>query len=55
MAALQYGSVPPARILAIPLLAAATAAFGAERGWFRTFPLLQQLFALVLLAGWVAL
>lgn len=55
MAALQYGEVTPARALAAPLLAAAVWAFTLEQRWFRVFPLLQQLFAGVLLAGWVAL
>lgn len=55
MAALQSGEVLAARILAAPLLVAAFWAFAVERRWFKTFPLLQQLFAVTLLAGWVAL
>jgi hypothetical protein len=55
MAALHNQSVPLARLFALPLLAAAIWAFALERGWFRVFPLLQQLFAAVLLTGWVAL
>lgn len=55
MAALQYGNIPLARLLAAPMLAAAIAAFVLERRWFRVFPLVQQLFAVVLLVGWVAL
>lgn len=55
MAALHYQSIPIARLIALPLLAAAMWAFALERRWFRIFPLLQQLFAVVLLAGWVAL
>lgn len=55
MAALQYGSVPLARVMGVPLLLAGFWAFVHERRWFRLFPLIQQLFAAVLLAGLVEL
>lgn len=55
MAVLQWGSVPAARTLALPLMAAALWAFALERRWFRLFPVLQQLFAGALILGWVAL
>lgn len=55
MAALQWGSIPAARVLALPLLLAAIWAFSAETRWFRLFPALQQIFAVVLILGLVAL
>lgn len=55
MGALQFGSVPAARILAAPLLALAVWATVIEAGWFRVFPILHQLFAVVLLAGLVSI
>ena len=53
--ALRHQSVPATRLLALPLLAAAVWASARERRWLRVFPLLQQLFALALLGGRVAL
>lgn len=44
-----------ARMLAWPLLAVGLWAFWVERGWYRLFPLMVQLFAAVLIAGLVAL
>lgn len=55
MAALLWREVGLARLLAWPLLAAALWATVAERGWYRVFPVLLQLFAAVLIAGAVAL
>jgi hypothetical protein len=55
MGALLEREVGVARVLAVALLPAATWAFVVERGWYRLFPLLLQVFALVLIAGAVAL
>ncbi|MEM1383392.1 MAG: hypothetical protein AAF713_05495 [Pseudomonadota bacterium] len=55
MAALQYREVEIARHLAIPLLAAGLWVMWVERGLYRIFPILFQLFAVVLIADFVAL
>lgn len=55
MGALLEREVDVARTAAVPLLGVAIWAFVVERGWYRIFPLLMQLFAVVLLLGWVAL
>lgn len=55
MLALQYREIWLARLLALPLIGFAAWAMAGERRWYRLFPLLHQLFAVVLLAGWVAL
>ena len=54
MGALLEREIDLARTLAVPLLAAALWAFAVERGLYRVFPVLLQLFAGVLLAGYVA-
>ncbi len=55
MGALLEREVGIARALALPLLGVAIWAFVVEEGWYRLFPALMQLFAIVLLAGAVAL
>ncbi len=55
MAALMEREVPLARILAGPLFVMACWAFAIERRWNRIMPLLIQIFALVLMLGYVAL
>jgi hypothetical protein len=55
MAALQAGSVPAARLLALPLLGIALWCAYLEERWFKVFPVLHQAFAAALLAGLVAL
>jgi len=55
MGALLEREVGLARTLSVLLLPAAIWTFTVERGWYRIFPVLMQVFALVLLAGWVAL
>ncbi|MEL6210657.1 MAG: hypothetical protein AAFR44_10860 [Pseudomonadota bacterium] len=44
-----------ARLAAWPLLAIGAWVFVIERGWYRLFPVMMQLFAVVLIAGAVAL
>ncbi|MEM1343947.1 MAG: hypothetical protein AAGI34_05110 [Pseudomonadota bacterium] len=44
-----------ARLSALPLLVISTWVFAVEHGWYRIFPALVQLFAVLLLAGYVAL
>ncbi|MGF1551721.1 MAG: hypothetical protein ACFBWO_04360 [Paracoccaceae bacterium] len=55
MTALELGSVPAARLLALPLLGLALWCAYLEERWFKVFPVLHQLFAAVLIAGLVAL
>lgn len=55
MGALLEREVELARALSAVLLAAAIWLFTVEPGWYRVFPLLMQIFAAVLLAGYVAL
>lgn len=54
MAALLEREVALARLLAVALIAAALWVMVMERGWYRIFPLLVQVFAAVLIAGYVA-
>lgn len=55
MGALQVGEVGAARLLALPMLATAIWAFAVERRFYRIFPILQQVFATIVLLGYVAL
>ena len=55
MACLVERWVPMARVLAIPLLGAAFWVAVLETRWYRIFPLLVMLFALLLILGYVAL
>lgn len=55
MAALQYANVPLARLLALPLLGIALWTAYLEERWFKVFPVMHQLFAIALIAGFVAL
>ncbi|MEO0823893.1 MAG: hypothetical protein AAF074_26225 [Pseudomonadota bacterium] len=55
MAALYMGYVPVARILALPLLGISLWTFWLEERWFKVFPMLHQLFAVVVLLGFVAI
>ncbi len=55
MGALLERQVDLARLLALPLLGIAVWTFVVEEGWYRIFPALIQLFAIVLIAGAVAL
>ena len=50
-----YRSVPAARLLAVPLLLAAFWTLVLEPRWYRVFPLLVILFAMMLIMGYVAL
>ncbi|MGF1503135.1 MAG: hypothetical protein ACFBSD_15105 [Paracoccaceae bacterium] len=54
MGALLEREVEIARVLALPLFLTAVWVFAVERGWFRIFPILTQIFAGVVLAGYVA-
>ncbi|MEM9145770.1 MAG: hypothetical protein AAGC57_06190 [Pseudomonadota bacterium] len=55
MGMLLERQVALARLFAWPLMAVGLWTFWVERGWYRIFPLLIQLFAAVLIAGLVAL
>ncbi|MEM9782527.1 MAG: hypothetical protein AAF899_08635 [Pseudomonadota bacterium] len=55
MAALQFGSVTAARMLSAPLLVLAIWASVIEERWFKLFPLLHQIFAVIVLVGFVAI
>ncbi|GMG81200.1 hypothetical protein LNKW23_04120 [Paralimibaculum aggregatum] len=55
MGALLEREVALARMLAVPLLGVAVWVFVVERGWYRIFPVMMQLFAGLLIAGYVAL
>lgn len=55
MALLLERYVTYARYAAVPLFLAATWCLVAEERWFRIFPLLVQIFALILVLGYVAL
>lgn len=55
MAALAEHLIGLARILAVPLIAASIWTFTVERGAYRIFPLLHLAFAVIVLAGFVAL
>jgi len=49
-----FQSVPLARLMALPALAAAIWSIRVERRWFKVFPGLAILFAAVVLLGYVA-
>ncbi|MEM6679765.1 MAG: hypothetical protein AAF675_18025 [Pseudomonadota bacterium] len=55
MGALYEKQVPLARAVAFLLFAIALWTFWLEERWFKIFPVLTQLFALALIAGFVAL
>lgn len=55
MGALLEREIPLARLGAVPLLLVAVWVFTIERGWYRLFPGVVQLFAVVLILGYVAL
>lgn len=55
MAALMEREIPIARIASIPLILSATWCFAIERGWFRIFPILVQIFAVIVALGYVEL
>lgn len=55
MGALLEREVTLARIAAVPLLGLALWVTVIERGWYRLFPGLVQIFAAVLIAGYVVL
>ena len=55
MACLMERWVETARLLALPLLGAAFWTLVVEPRWYRIFPLLVMLFALLLIMGYVAL
>jgi len=55
MGALLEREVGLARIAALPLLGTSLWMLVLERGWYKTFPILVIVFALCLLAGFVAL
>jgi len=55
MGALLEREVEIARTAAVPLLGLAVWVTVIERGWYRLFPLLVQIFAALLIAGLVAL
>lgn len=54
MAALEMEWVPAARAMALPLFCIALWASVLEERWFKVFPILHQLFAVVLILGLVA-
>ena len=51
MTAATYNAFPIARLLALPLLVTAMVAMWYEQRWYKTFPVLYQIFAAVLLIG----
>ncbi|MEL6337170.1 MAG: hypothetical protein AAFS07_00640 [Pseudomonadota bacterium] len=53
MAFLYERMVPPARISAVPMFAVAFVAMWMEERWFKVFPIMQQLFAAIVIAGLV--
>ncbi len=55
MGALLEREIWLARLVAPVLLGIGVWVFLVEEGWYRIFPVLMQLFAVVLIAGWVAL
>ncbi len=55
MAALMERAVPIARILAVPLIATAVWTLVFEPRWYRIFPLVVILFALLLIGGYVSM
>ncbi|MEO0763325.1 MAG: hypothetical protein AAFZ09_16235 [Pseudomonadota bacterium] len=54
-ASLELRSVVGARLLALPLFCLTLWAMWIEERWFKVFPLLQMMFAIVLLLGLVAI
>lgn len=55
MAALMERAIPIARLAAIPMLLVASWCFAIERGWYRVFPILLQIFAAIVALGFVVL
>ncbi|MGF1445116.1 MAG: hypothetical protein ACFBRM_02825 [Pikeienuella sp.] len=55
MGLLFQRDVGAARVMAPALFAVGIWVFAVETGWNRVFPVLMQLFAVVLMLGWVAL
>lgn len=55
MGALMERAIPIARVAAIPMLLVASWCFAIERGWFRVFPVLLQIFAAIVALGFVVL
>ena len=55
MGALMERTIPMARLLALPLIAVSAVLLIREPGWYRIFPALVIVFALLLILGYVAL
>ena len=55
MGGLWFRDIPMARLVAIPLIVVAFIVLFRERGWYRIFPALVIVFALLLILGYVAL
>ena len=55
MAALMERAVPVARLLAIPLITVSFWILVLEPRWYRIFPLVVILFALLLIGGYVSM